>query len=159
MPYTITCRHHRSGHNGRHPKEWEDWSQSAAQLAVYLEELVVRMSPPLNEAEKVFARTLAAESARTGVAVVPGLASYHVVDIVDAPSDQAGTMDHSDQVDWVAVGCLARRLQQQAIDLNHTAAVAPAHDPDFDAPGRARATINDLVELCVALHTHLLKAS
>jgi hypothetical protein len=55
-------------------------------------------------------------------------------------------MDHSDQVDWVAVGCLARRLQHQAIDLNRTAAVAPAHDPDFDAPGRARATVNDLVE-------------
>jgi hypothetical protein len=53
------------------------------------------------------------------------------------------------------VGRLARCLQRHAIDLNNTATVAPADDPDFDADGRARATFNELIELCAALGAHL----
>jgi hypothetical protein len=85
MPYTITCRYHDRDHTFRHPQEWKDWNDAAGQLGTFAEELVTSLSSPLSEAEKSFVRVLVAEAVRTGVAVVPGQASYHVTEVNDAP--------------------------------------------------------------------------
>ncbi|WP_329242802.1 hypothetical protein OG417_44760 [Actinoallomurus sp. NBC_01490] len=153
MPYTITCRSHDGNRTDRHSQEWDDFADAARQLAACVEELVMSLSPRLGEAEKSYVRTLLAETARLGIAVVPGQATYQVVDVTDAPPFHQSSATRPHSIDWSAVGRLARRLQRHAIELNHTSSLAP--DPDFDAEARARATLGELIDLYIALNAHL----
>lgn len=159
MPYTIICRHHRSGHNGRHPQQWETWGDAARELADVVEGLTARLASSLNDAEKSYVRMLVDKAARFGVAVLPGLVTYRVADVADAPPSRPIGSDAPRSIDWASVGRLARRAQRHTIELNNTAAVAAAEDPDFNAADRARATLNALADLCIVLHSQLFTAT
>lgn len=149
MPYTITCHHHRSGHRDRHPSEWDGWEEAAQELGAWIHQTILDLSPALNDAELASVRTFADQAAHTGVVVLPGLASFRVVDVSDAPSDRPAPRPPGEQIDWPQIGRLARRAQTQTITLNHLAAVAPGTTQD--ASVQAHAALTELAELCTAI--------
>jgi hypothetical protein len=159
MPYTIACRHHKNGRHDRHPRQWDTWDDAARELAVFVENLVTRLSSPLNEPEMAHMQMLTAQITRSGIAVLPGLTTYQVVDVTDAPARDPARSDTPGRIDWPTVGRLARRAQRHTIDLNDTASVAATNGQDSAAADRARATLHELADLCIALHGHLSSAS
>jgi hypothetical protein len=159
MPYTIACRHHQGGRRDRHPREWDTWDDAARELAVFVENLVTRLSSPLSDPERAHMQMLSAQITRSGVAVLPGLTTYQVVDVTDAPARDPARPDTPRRIDWPTVGRLARRAQRQTIDLNNTASAAATNGQDLAAADHARATLHELADLCIALHGHLFSAS
>ncbi|HEY1323512.1 MAG TPA: hypothetical protein VGF32_24855, partial [Streptosporangiaceae bacterium] len=65
MPYTIACRHHKNGRHDRHPHEWDTWDDAARELAVFVENLVTRLSSPLSEPERAHMQMLTAQISRS----------------------------------------------------------------------------------------------
>src|ERR1700737_4876800 len=99
---------------GRHPDEWNDWEDAAQEICDIVENLAKRARPPLNSREALYVLKVASQAAQTGVAVLPGLATYQVVDVADAPSND---LDAPGPCDWKAVGSLARQAQHKTIEL------------------------------------------
>jgi hypothetical protein len=122
MAYTIICHHHLSKHAGRHPQQWEDWQDAAQEICDIVEGLAKRVKPSLNSRETLYALAVASQATRSGVAILPGLVTYQVIDVADAPSNHEPGL--GDVLDWAAVGRLARQAQKQTIELNHLAALA-----------------------------------
>lgn len=154
MPYTVACHHHADDHTGRHPGEWEAWQDAAQEICDLIESLAERACPPLNGREALYVLKVASDATRTGVAVLPGLVTYRVIDVTDAPGNDDRATGQAGAIDWNAVGRLARQAQRHLIELNHRSAVATAEDPAPTA-GAALPLISELSDCCGALNALL----
>ena len=147
MAYTITCHHHVTGRQSRHRQEWESWDEAAQEIRGFVERLTRQSDPSLESPDAIHFLKVAADAVTTGVAELPGIVTYRVVDVADAP---LADLPQAEGPDWDAIGRLARKTQKLGIELIHLSAVAPGEQTP-EAFRNAQALVTQLVELCVVL--------